>query len=601
VNNNNNQNSNENFSNNQRQPIPGIPSNNEAPPLFIDNEDENDNDNDNERNNNFNNMNRIEIESNINNNNNFQRNLSINNIENKNVQNDRPDTDLFSCACWKAFWKFFKKINLRCIFFTHIILLILIIITLILLSIAISNFNNIDFLYIKQLINNWKTSPINSMKDCNIANQNLSDINININMLNGTFWAGISNGCMCGNILYRRDSCKTIGCKKIFSRQKEEFTKWRNYKICVEKLQENYFDFNIESSSANCPYGTRSCGIIDTENNYLCIDNKKECPVNSIKIINNNNNDNNNNNGLEGNKINMGNYTLYYMKSDLDLISSNPKIPIKFDISQDIPCMNPHFKNVPNPVHILDNYCNRQFCYEFIEDAKSREEYLYTESTGYAPYNPPNNNLLKYDKSYTIIDTYNLNSLYNENNFFSFFEILPYFDKRNYEGNVNLSYKPYIGLKINCLKKIKKEELKEKIFIDFTKMENNLLDNGVITVSYGVLFAALVTYLLFAFFCFCPSEYKLRKTCAILCYIPLGIAFVIPLILVVSSEKNNPTFDSIFSNLDCVDDYTFKAYDRYNLKNQEIRNTTLSSFILVIVVFIGEIVLSCCIFNSENL
>ena len=54
----------------------------------------------------------------------------------------------------------------------------------------------------------------------------------------------------------------------------------------------------------------------------------------------------------------MKDYLLYYKKSDS--INSNSKIPIEFDISQDILCINPYFKNVPNPIHILDEYFNRQ-------------------------------------------------------------------------------------------------------------------------------------------------------------------------------------------------------------------------------------------------
>ena len=91
------------------------------------------------------------------------------------------------------------------------------------------------------------------------------------------------------------------------------------------------------------------------------------------------------------------------------------------------------------------------------------------------------------------------------------------------------------------------------------------------------------------------KHFKIRKTCSIFCYIPLGFAFLIPRIIILSYQTNIPIFDSIFKNINCVDEYTIQAFDNYNIKYQGIRQMTLSSFILALIIFISEIIFSCLI------
>ena len=65
---------------------------------------------------------------------------------------------------------------------------------------------------------------------------------------------GMVKGCSCGNRFYRGSNCDPEdGCYTINARAEIDYTYWRNTRICVDKFQESYFDFNIEESFASCP------------------------------------------------------------------------------------------------------------------------------------------------------------------------------------------------------------------------------------------------------------------------------------------------------------------------------------------------------------
>ena len=401
------------------------------------------------------------------------------------------------------------------------------------------------------------------------------------NILEGNYWMGTVSGCKCRSYIRRSDSCNSKnGCYKIFENLKRNYTYWRDRRICAKKFQENYLDLDIEANAANCPKGTRSCGIIDTENNHLCLDYNRICPVNSINI-------NRNSNG-NGKYINMGEYNLWYSQSN-----SNNKIPIEFKVSEGVPCMNPFFKNIPSPVYILDYYFDRQYCYKFIEYMKDSEK---NSNNGYSNYFPPQDSFLQYDETYTKIDTYNMEQLYIENNIYNTFVKLPYFDKRYHNGDIHLSYKPYFGLKINCLKKIKSEKLKEGIYVDFEKIENRLNDIGILMVSFVILIISATFMCFWNFIGLCGSNdedsFKLRICGSICCLIPLAIGFMVPLMIVAYGSRTKENLDFVFKNEDCVDNYTSKIYDKYVANNQEIRTSTVIASILSIIILIGEIILS---------
>ena len=158
--------------------------------------------------------------------------------------------------------------------------------------------------------------------------------------------------------------------------------------------------------------GKKSCGIIDTEKNYLCLENNKICPVNNIEISKINTNDTSQNN-----KINMGDYNLIYSNSN-----TNSNIPIEFKISEGIPCRNPHFYNSPHPVYIFDYYNDREYCFGFLGDMYNFTLSNTTKVKAYSQEKIIDKNLLKYDLSYTKIDTFSEKQLLLDNKIYNEFD-----------------------------------------------------------------------------------------------------------------------------------------------------------------------------------
>jgi hypothetical protein len=246
------------------------------------------------------------------------------------------------------------KIN-RCRLLTcHVLLFALVIISLSLVCVSIANKEKVEYIYFKEILENWNLSPIKKFGECEGKPNEL-------NMLRGNSYKGTFAGCDCydkGYIKIKNNSCgKNNGCKTIPEINPVEYSTWRQKKICVEKMAENYLDLDIQDKASNCPIGKKSCGIIDTQKNYLCVENNIDCPVNNIQITKIKYID-----ILSKNKIDMGDYNLIYSNTN-----SSSNIPIELKISESTPCKNPFFYNIPYPVYILDTNIDRQYCYGFIE------------------------------------------------------------------------------------------------------------------------------------------------------------------------------------------------------------------------------------------
>ena len=476
--------------------------------------------------------------------------------------------------------------------FCHIILFFFVITILVLTTISRSIIEFSEYYYLKKIADNWKLSPYSSMRKCEGYPVNES------NILEGNQWMGLVKGCNCRSTVKRTDSCNPKnGCYQVYPRPRQDYTYWRNTKICADKFQETYFDFNIEENAASCPSGTRSCGIIDTENNHLCMDNNEECPINSVKIMPNNNG--------EGNRINLGNNDLLFGNPDAN---SNPiginslTIPIEFKLSEGVPCKNPYFNNIPHSLYILDYWLDRQYCYAFIEDDKDEE--INWSYDGYKSYILPQSNLLYYDESYIKIDSYSQNEFFKENNIYKLLVNLPSFQREKTEGDMHLSYKPYFGLKMKCLKRIKNQGLKNGVYVDFEVIENHLNGIGILTVSFVFLIITIFTYCFYNIGGLCSKNdqkiYDLRFCASVCCYIPLGLGYFIPIIVVASGSRDKNILDSIFKDTNCVDDYTAQIYDKFVTKNQDVRQMLVVNIILGVLLLLGEIVTSCIIYVNKN-
>jgi len=350
-------------------------------------------------------------------------------------------------------------------------------------------------------------------------------------------------------------------------------------------MAEHYFDLDIQDKPTNCPIGKKSCGIIDTLNNYLCIENNIDCPVTNIQITKIDSNDTPLNN-----KINMGDYNLIYSKAE-----SNLNIPIELKISNSTPCKNPYFYHIPNPIYLLDFYKNRQYCYEFIENMKYFEIESIDQQIGYPSNQNIDQKLLAYDDTFTKIDTYKTKSLLKENNIYDLLIRLPKINLQYYDGDTSLYQKSYFGLKTSCLKEIRSKKLKEQLYLDFQRIEDSLDSLGLLSTSLILLIISNVFYLSNLFFdliakCGEEETFEIRPYLSLFGYIPLAIAYlIISVILGFKSSNQSIVMDQIFRNTDCVDNYTLQMYDKFVLKNQSLDKFTLIPAIFSIIILLSEI------------
>lgn len=115
-------------------------------------------------------------------------------------------------------------------------------------------------------------------------------------------WPGTVEGCSCDDrafgdynneaVVYRK-SCgdnKGTRCRTVHEASSMPITKWESKKLCVNKIEDKnllYYSllFNSVKKGKECQTGYKQCGILDSEDNILCLPNDKECPINDLHIL----------------------------------------------------------------------------------------------------------------------------------------------------------------------------------------------------------------------------------------------------------------------------------------------------------------------------
>lgn len=137
----------------------------------------------------------------------------------------------------------------------------------------------------------------------------------------------------------------------------KNFTIINGNKICLKRKKETFKHFlnlkQIIPKDDNCPNDYKSCGIIDTLNRKLCVENSYSCPINSLDIELHSSI----NSELLKNKYSLylGNgYNIYFLNEEND---DNRTIISTFKISEGYPCINVSERNftlyLPNEQSIL--------------------------------------------------------------------------------------------------------------------------------------------------------------------------------------------------------------------------------------------------------
>ena len=108
-------------------------------------------------------------------------------------------------------------------------------------------------------------------------------------------WDGTEKGCKCNNEIKEGECTKTDKdnkCKNIDSIPPKEYKIINSNYVCVKKSEKTYKQLmeskQIFPKGSECKNDYKSCGIIDTLENILCVPENDPCPITLADIENSN-------------------------------------------------------------------------------------------------------------------------------------------------------------------------------------------------------------------------------------------------------------------------------------------------------------------------
>ena len=156
----------------------------------------------------------------------------------------------------------------------------------------------------------------------------------------GTFDGSVPK-CYCEGFIYNR-TCSDIdtGCTSYMG-EKKDYIKFNSKYICIKKTGLTYKELlnNNQIIAKGCDDGYKTCGFVDTLNNYLCVKEEDPCHITKIDIENTENMNEALLKKYENYKsIDMGNgFKMYYLNEG----NENNKIISVIQLGEDYPCVNP--------------------------------------------------------------------------------------------------------------------------------------------------------------------------------------------------------------------------------------------------------------------
>ena len=385
-----------------------------------------------------------------------------------------------------------------------------------------SNYKNIQV-----MVENWNKGPIIELSTSNGACKMGQKPIIN------DYWPGTTNGCDCRTALIRigssfhrgacsRDRYNYSPCVDIPPIGPVNYTKWGGRTLCGKRIEYSYLDFTVEKLPADCPTGTRSCGIVDTLNNVLCIPNATECPLNKILIraktevpptdfV------------YQTLPIDDGDKIIYYTNQD-----TKGYIVNEFRISEDVPCINNNYYNKKTKAYLLSNEYGYETCPVVVEN-------------------------YRFDDTFKVIDTESLNDLYDQHDINVLLARMPEYQKPPYEATVRLYAGVYDGLSKECKNKIKASNSKE--FLDNLSLIEGYGDSAKALTLAAFIVAIISLIVISIFTCvavFTNSEGE--KPIFILILIAIFAVVTLVLCALASSKVNKiPDDYEAISGDNCLD------------------------------------------------
>ena len=405
-----------------------------------------------------------------------------------------------------------------------------------------SNISSVQYEYLHYFGNNWKFGPVSSID----ANSNLK-CPINSQLLLDSAFTGTYPGCNCNGTV-TKNACTIMQydekCVDINATPSMVYKGWGDSTLCGSRMAQNYLDLASKNINETCYKDFKQCGIIDTYNNKLCLNQTDPCPINYIKIININES------VPQDFNYNVKELTSINKKIIYTNENTNGSILTQFMISETTPCADPVEMNFSNKSrYILDPVIDKSNC------------------------SPINN--ITFDSQYKLLDQMNYKELIKENGIFNLLLSLPSFSENYVDFQVELFSKPYIGVNTTCIKLAnelypKPNNLIAKLLKTYQTFENsqaNPIASGAVGfIVYFVIFFFLMLKMAFYIY------YDMKVFKVVRMYLNASISFFMLLLFItglvacikISTLRN--IYVWLSSEKTCTDDISFSLINKFDSK-----------------------------------
>ena len=421
--------------------------------------------------------------------------------------------------------------------------------------------------YIKDIITNWNMTPIIGFEISNPSGIEVYKKEINQSILYS--WEGTIEGCDCqfsnDNISIEFKKINNFSCE--ISKKFNDYCKriksveGKNIKIykgktitpILLKNNKNYLEL-INRNNEQCADSYKKCGILDSNNNILCLPLNVECPINKIII------DKNSSSPIDFNytTLSLENGFFFHYTSE----SINSSIIVSLKLSEGNLCLDLDRHNSITKDYELYLSYDKCFC----------------------------NN--EFDYRYNLIDFVDKKSLFDDNGITDSVQGLPNF---TIEGNFSLYSRNYIGINSDFAAKNGNNN-KLKNFIDYYKIFN------LINIILSFIFMIISLVVLISNGIRDYSEFELNKYNYIMKIISIILIIIyLILIIIILNIKGNS-----IEILDNLDKYSFYATREIKWKINIYSNIMIFILIIIclnillIIFWFNLKTLSCCLINDSN-
>jgi hypothetical protein len=434
-------------------------------------------------------------------------------------------------------------------------------------GVRIKDINNSKYFNLVTIGIDWSRSPIESFTETNSECLNQESYFID------DYFRGTSEGCVCTlnikapdqNVISKGNCNKNANpiCSNVNSIPMIRYKKWNGKAFCTKKHDDNknsYFDFNFKEKEEQCE---KSCGVIDSLGNYMCVKEGDHCPINHIESLPPIN-------SLKS--INETQINSYFPKT----------IFTHFRVSQSKPCADPYYvNNLSNNTYILDNYDESKNC---------------------------SFSSIGVNEKYILLDSVNFIDLLQENGILNLLNMLPSYPFHEISNTkISLFAGNYIGIRPYCASFLRAKGMIKDTLHTMINMEEiiytikssliNWIFCGMITMFYAIIFTILRVPCRFdSKFKGCSNIFK------VILEVILGLIYIILLLKSYYILSNLTKITDIYYYLeierkDCFDRQTqmlFSEFFEYIFEcSWKFKVIVLISFISVLMSFIDTLIVFC--------